>query len=366
MQDFENIIERAEADAQKDLQPMDLTPYFVDFTKEVEKPVAVISDANNPDRIVVSEQNLFVIAGEAKSRKSFLASLLLCDFFKQNPDRKAILIDTEQAEWNVMNVARRVCRGMVWDYKTAYEQKRLQVAHLRPYDKAQRLKITEEIIAQEKPYLCIIDGARDLIQSVNDDVLCSELVDKFLKWSEVYQCAIGTIVHTNKDGETVRGHLGTELINKAETVLFCKKKNGQVTGVSSYRARNIDIDPFDFEINEKYVPVRTTGTAASQSEMTLGTVKETKALNALAVKEASREEWVNDIRNAAQCAKVTAETYFTHYVQEGYLCRCTRDGNFYGHFKLYREAPVKLWPDGQAQQLAIDNNSMNDNNGKPF
>lgn len=362
MQEFENILENVEAAAKKDLEPMDITPYFVDFTKEAEKPIAVISDAANPDRIIVSEQNLFVIAGEAKSRKSFLASLLVIEFFQQHPDKKAILIDTEQAEWNVTNVARRVCRGMGWDYAEAYKSKRLQVAHLRPYTKAQRLSIVEQIIAQEKPYLCIVDGARDLVQSINDDTECSALVDKFLKWSEVYTCAIGTVLHTNKDGETVRGHVGSEFINKAETTLFCKKKDAKRTTVSSYRARNVDIDTFDFEVNEKIVPVRV---GATPQPLKCGTAKETEALNALQIKEASRDEWINEIRTISACAKSTAETWFNHYVREGYLRKCLRNGEFYGHFKLYGNEPLKLWPQTEAT-LPLDNNQIDDNNQLPF
>lgn len=344
MQDqiFENIIEQAEAAAEKKAkEPIDLSQYFVDYTRDIPKPTPVIYDPTNEDRIIVSEQNLFVIAGEAKSRKSFLASLLTIDFFVQHPDRKAILIDTEQAEWNVLNVARRICRGMGWDYEWAFRSKKLQVAHLRPFTKQKRREITEAIIRQEQPYLCIIDGSRDMVTSVNDDTICSELVDDFLKWSEVYKCAIGTIIHTNKDGETVRGHLGSELINKAETTLFCKK-DGECTKVESIYARNVDIDKFWFEVDKNTsVPRRSSNTVTSTQIFTCGTPKETKTLNSLPKKEQSKSLWIAEIRvKADMCSESTAKKYFEDYVNAGYLRKCTKDGDFYGHFNLYGALPV--------------------------
>lgn len=340
--EFENIIEQAEAAAQKQAkEPIDLSQYFIDYTRDIPKPTPVIYDATNPDRIIVSEQNLFVIAGEAKSRKSFLASLLTIDFFRQHPDRNAILIDTEQAEWNVLNVARRICRGLGWDYEQAFRSKKLQVAHLRPFTKQKRREITEAIIRQEQPYLCIIDGARDMVTSVNDDTICSELVDDFLKWSEIYHCAIGTIIHTNKDGETVRGHLGSELINKAETTLFCKK-DGECTKVESIYARNVDIDKFWFDVDKNNaVPRRTTDTLTRSPQYQCGTPAETRALQKLPKKEFNRSQWIAEIRvQANMCGEKTAIKYFDDYVRAGFLRQCYKDSSFYGHFMLYGASPV--------------------------
>lgn len=356
MKNFENIIELAEQSAeQKAKEPMDLSGILVDYTQDIPRPVAVIADPTNTDRIVVSEENLFVIAGEAKSRKSFAASLLIIDFFHQHPDRSAILIDTEQAKWNVINVARRICRGMGWDYGWALQSKKLQVAHLRPFPKKKRKEIAQAIILQEQPYLCIIDGARDLVTSVNDDTECSELVDDMCKWSEDGHCAIGTIIHTNKDGETVRGHLGAELINKAETTLFCKK-DGDRTKLSSRYARNIDIDSFWFAIGKDGVPYRDSATETKKVELKCGTPKETEALNKLPMKEMNRSQWIAEIRvQAGMISQPTAEKYFRDYVDGGYLRKCSMSGDFYGHYGLYDAEPEQKPAAPEDPELPIDN-----------
>lgn len=351
-----------EAEASKEL---DVDKFFLDFTAPIPRPTPVIYDPTNPNRIIVSEQNIFTIIGEAKSYKSFCASLLTMDFFHQHSDRECILIDTEQAAWNVQNVAKRVCDGMGWNYNETFQSGRLRIAHLRPYSKEERLAAVEAILNKYHPYLCIVDGIRDLVESVNDDVVCSEVIDKFMKWSEIHNCAIGTILHTNKDGETAKGHMGGELLAKSEIVLLCKKREGGGAKVICNRSRNQDIDSFEFDIDEKYVPHRVTHTKQEEEQIHCGNTKETNALRSLKVKAVRpKAEWVNDIRIAASCAASTAEKYFSDYVQFGYLIPADREMHFFTHFKFEGATPVGQQED---TQTTIDpSNSMGDPNEPPF
>lgn len=351
-----------EAELQKEL---DVEKFFLDFTAPIARPTPVICDPTNPNRIIVSEQNIFTIIGEAKSYKSFCTSLLTIDFFKQHPNRECILIDTEQAAWNVQNVAKRVCDGMGWDYTEAYESGKLRIAHLRPYSKRERLAAVEAILTKYRPYLCIVDGIRDLVESVNDDVACSEVIDKFLKWSEDFQCAIGTILHTNKDGETAKGHMGGELLAKSEIILLCKKREGGGAKVVCNRSRNQDIDSFEFEIDEKYVPHRVSHIKVEEEQISCGNTKETLALRSLEVKDArSRQEWVNDIRRGASCSQSTADKYFNDFVLFGFLVPIDKDNHFFTHFKF--DGVKKVEPQEDTQTTIDTSNSMGDAGEDPF
>ena len=44
-----------------------------------------------------------------------------------------------------------------------------------------------------------------------------------MQWTDDRQIHIHTILHQNKGDENARGHIGTELNNKAETVLLVEK-----------------------------------------------------------------------------------------------------------------------------------------------
>lgn len=343
-----------EAEAKKEL---DVEKFFLDFTSPIARPTPVIYDPNNPDRIIVSEQNIFAIIGEPKSLKSFCASLLIIDFFKQHPDRTCILIDTEQATWNVQNEAKRVCDGMGWDYKEAYESGRLRIAHLRPYSKRERLAAVEAIITQCRPYLCFVDGIRDLVESVNDDIATSLVVEQFMKWTDEYNMAIGTVLHTNKDGVTAKGHLGGDLLAKCETVLLCKKiENRFGAKVKSISAREGDIEPFDFFVGDKYVPHRAE-VEQKEEELHCGNSKQTKVLQSLQIKAArSREEWLQDIKNTG-VATSTAEKYFAEYVKFGFLIPIDKEYNYFTHCKF---------PGAQQLHTPTAEQTQLDDNEAPF
>ena len=60
----------------------------------------------------------------------------------------------------------------------------------------------------------------------------------------------------NKGDEDARGHIGTELNNKAETVLLVEKdkSNGDISNVSAMHIRAMDFEPFAFRINDNALP----------------------------------------------------------------------------------------------------------------
>src|SRR5690606_12151186 len=72
------------------------------------------------------------------------------------------------------------------------------------------------------------------------------------KWSEELDIHILSVLHQNKGNEQARGHIGTELINKCETVLSVTKsnENKDISIVEAEYCRNKEPEPFAFEIIE--------------------------------------------------------------------------------------------------------------------
>lgn len=50
-----------------------------------------------------------------------------------------------------------------------------------------------------------------------------EVINKMMEWSSKYDLHIHCVLHLNKGDNNVRGHIGTEMSNKAETVLVISK-----------------------------------------------------------------------------------------------------------------------------------------------
>lgn len=83
------------------------------------------------------------------------------------------------------------------------------------------------------------------------------IASKLLKWTEEKNIHIITVLHQNKSDNNARGHIGTELINKAETVLSVTKneQDKDISIVEAQQCRNKEPEPFAFEINENGLPV---------------------------------------------------------------------------------------------------------------
>ena len=73
--------------------------------------------------------------------------------------------------------------------------------------------------------LVIIDGIRDLMHDINRSTEATKLVGDLMQWTGEQNIHIQTVLHLNKGDDNARGHIGTELNNKAESVLLIARDN---------------------------------------------------------------------------------------------------------------------------------------------
>lgn len=202
--------------------------------------------------------NFSLIIGKAKSRKSFFINIavstavsndIILNRFKSELPQKqneVLYFDTEQGKYHVQLALKRICKQI-----DINEPKNLHVYHLRSKSPMERLQIIEALIYNNpKVGFVIIDGIKDLVTSINDESEASMIASKLLKWTEERNIHIVTVLHQNKSDNNARGHIGTELINKAETVLSITKceSDNNVSIVEPQQCRNIDPEVFAFEI----------------------------------------------------------------------------------------------------------------------
>ena len=104
--------------------------------------------------------------------------------------------------------------------------------------------------------LVIIDGIRDFLYDINSSSESTEVISKFMQWTDDKQIHIHTVLHQNKNDEHARGHIGTELNNKAETILQVEvdKEDKAISVVEAVHIRDRDFEPFAFRINEDVLP----------------------------------------------------------------------------------------------------------------
>jgi hypothetical protein len=243
----------------------ELQSAYIDPTEDIPPPPIALSIGANPySRSTIGTMgNLSMVIGKAKSKKTFFVSIALAaassstdvlgKFQGHLPsDRRTVLFfDTEQGRYHVHKVVRRVCRMMGKDAPPNFK-----AYGLRKYSPAERVELIRTAIAST-PNLgfVVIDGARDLVTSINDEEQATELSSLFLKWTEEGQFHLMTVLHQNKGDNNARGHVGSELVNKAETVLSITKD--EASGYSIVEAeycRDKEPEPFAFEIDENGLP----------------------------------------------------------------------------------------------------------------
>ncbi|MDV4024424.1 mobilization protein [Elizabethkingia anophelis] len=218
------------------------------------------------DSIVGTLGNFSASTGKAKSKKTFnisaiVASALIndqvlgyCSSFSGSK-RNILYIDTEQSPFHCLMVMQRILllAGLPLDR----QPQNLEFLCLRGSDPKTRILIIEHIIENfENLGLVIIDGIRDLVYDINSPSESTYLITKLMQWTDEKQIHIHVVLHLNKGDDNTRGHLGTELNNKAETVLQITKNefDKNISSVTAMHIRDKDFEPFAFRINANGLP----------------------------------------------------------------------------------------------------------------
>ena len=128
---------------------------------------------------------------------------------------------------------------------------------LREYSPKQRRQIINHALASDPGIgFVVIDGIRDLLYDINSPSESVDLINDLMRWSSMHDLHIHTVLHLNKGDDNTRGHIGTELNNKAETILQITKSqfDGNISEVKAMHIREKEFEPFAFRINNDALP----------------------------------------------------------------------------------------------------------------
>lgn len=234
----------------------DLSSLIIDLSEQLPDPQPIVRIWGN---LIASRGNVSTVVGLAKSRKTFLTAAVASGFlsssdflgFDTPATGKVVYIDTEQSRAHVHKVARRILRSIGLPTNRNHDQ--LVVAALRELTPDQRKEATGEILRRYKPDLLILDGVADLCNDPNDLHESEALVCELMRWSCEYDNHILCVLHSNPGGDKARGHLGSALLRKSETVMLVKA-DGDTSVVSPQYCRNEPFTEFAFRINAEVLP----------------------------------------------------------------------------------------------------------------
>lgn len=235
---------------------------FVDITKVLPPPpIAMLVKGKEKSITLFTKGNFSIVTGKAKSRKSFLISMLMASAIKGSfenhffcpSDGMNILFDTEQSEYKVIQVAKRICK-----LAEIENPKNFNSFHLRTLDPHERLKIIEKVL-NDTPNLnfVAIDGIIDLdIDPILQPDQAQNIISKLMKWTDTYNIHIVCVLHYNKTISTLLGHLGSFAHRKADSVIEVVKDadNKDISFVNAVDCREIEFESFAFSIDSFGIP----------------------------------------------------------------------------------------------------------------
>ena len=213
--------------------------------------------------------NISMIKGEEKARKSWLKSLLLGCCFDGNSvnyssdikghnlrDKYIIDLDTEQDAYYSRLGADRICKMYGTPQSPVIPDNYIAI-NLREHNAKIRRDYLKWLFMESeyrnKLGVVSIDGYVDMLDNFNDLVESTEFTQSLMKYSTLSKAHITGVLHLNPGQDKARGHLGTILQQKCETVVIIKDE-GDFSSVTCQRGRGKKWDAFGISVNKDWLP----------------------------------------------------------------------------------------------------------------
>ena len=226
--------------------------------------VAILSKLEKQDKMsdLLNKAAFAVLGGKQKSAKTRATYLMVAALVQQNvyngvfyskmlTKKKVVIFDTEQSPKSCWD-GRKTIKKLL---QNSEPMNNLTMISLRRFSYSDRLIIIERYLSENQDIgAIVIDGIRDLVSDPNNGDEANKIATLLLRLSTELNVSILVVVHMNKNDTNLRGHLGSELVNKADTVIGVEK-DGDFFKVTPIACRSMPFTPFAFSLDNDGVPV---------------------------------------------------------------------------------------------------------------
>lgn len=235
----------------------------VSQTDKLPRPESVLClEHTDPQYRLFHKGSISTMSGKAKVGKTTVMALLIASALRAG-HIKILWIDTEQGAYYANSTQFYLLKLAGLTYC-----ENLEMYDFREFGPVERVDLTEALLNAFKYDLVIVDGVRDYIFDINNPTEATNITTKLMKWSVDYDCHVSMLIHENKQGGELRGHLGSECENKSEvvmsvslstdsvpvTIIKCKAVRGRPKFEDFYLVRDDEGLPFiDTTINSSSV-----------------------------------------------------------------------------------------------------------------
>lgn len=212
---------------------------------EIPKPETIFDMDGVP---VFTKKSISTLIGKAKSGKTTCVAWIVAKII--NLELNTLWIDTEQGLYYGS-------RTQHWVLSIAglTSSEHLKFYDLKIHNPTVRSEIVEKLIETIKPDIVIIDGVRDLVFDINEPTEATVMSGNLMRWADMHDCHILSILHQNKGNDHARGHLGSEMINKSETVIKVSQDEKRITLCEPEFTRGEPFPMFAFDRDAHGMPI---------------------------------------------------------------------------------------------------------------
>ncbi|WP_069658624.1 AAA family ATPase [Arcticibacter eurypsychrophilus] len=201
---------------------------------DIPMPVIVFAMLGIP---MFTKKSFSVIIAKPKAGKTTAAAWIIASAI--NAGLKVLWIDNEQGLYYGS-------RTQHWILQIAglQQSKNLHFYDLKIHAPNIRTEISRALIEDGDYDIVVFDGTRDFVFDINSPEEATNIATYEMELADTQDCHIVNIIHTNKGNDNARGHLGTELINKAETVVKISQNDAKQIVIEPEFTRGKPFEPF--------------------------------------------------------------------------------------------------------------------------
>jgi len=207
-----------------------------------------------------------LVTGKAKSRKTFLNIYIVAAALNgehgnititlPEEKNKILYCDTEQGGEEGFITFKKIL--LTSGLGIEQQPKNIIYLNLRPFTPAERTQRIDEFVRHTYGLALVwIDGIRDLVIDINSPEEATKIATMILKWTGEQHIHIFPVLHLNKGDNNARGHLGTELVNKAQTIINIEKNSDAepFSVVTFTDGRGKGFEPFGIGYDDNELPI---------------------------------------------------------------------------------------------------------------
>jgi hypothetical protein len=219
--------------------PSDKRSFYPNWNNQPPKQKSIIT-SQETDLLKTGGQ--LCITAKAGVGKSSICEAIISNHLNPNSDglgfevhlplerNKILYIDTERSQSETWDSWERTLKRSEIEFPNI--DNRLIFGNYKAFSLSERMDQVKETMSLNSDIgLIIFDGGGDFVNNTNDIVEAN----LFINWINTFNPNISLIftIHTNPKDNKPRGHLGSELCRRANSVLLARKKENEVVEITS-------------------------------------------------------------------------------------------------------------------------------------